>query len=227
MITDNLQKLLSENNLTLEQLSSLSQVPLETIRNILYKRALNPRIDTIVAIARALNVSVEELIMDTQDSDISRLLSRYCQCNPHGKQLLNLIAEIESDMSCRKKRTSDINQIPCIEVHTAYADAIPYQACSFKAVSAASSQAFLALKMPDNRYAPVMCADDILLFENRFPNDGETALFYYEGMLYLRYLRQYEDGYVLAGLCGRSPDIRIVRMDQYLLIGTYIGISRL
>ena len=49
MIDKQLKAMMDKKGLTLEKLSMLSNVPIETIRNIIYRRARNPRVDTLLA----------------------------------------------------------------------------------------------------------------------------------------------------------------------------------
>ena len=44
MIDKQLKAMMDKKGLTLEKLSMLSNVPIETIRNIIYRRARNPRV---------------------------------------------------------------------------------------------------------------------------------------------------------------------------------------
>lgn len=56
MIDKQLKAMMDKKGLTLEKLSMLSNVPIETIRNIIYRRARNPRVDTLLALSRTLDV---------------------------------------------------------------------------------------------------------------------------------------------------------------------------
>lgn len=47
---------LKENNITYEQLSEMSNVPLNTLKNIFSGRTQHPRIDTLQAIEHALGI---------------------------------------------------------------------------------------------------------------------------------------------------------------------------
>lgn len=62
MIDKQLKAMMDKKGLTLEKLSMLSNVPIETIRNIIYRRARNPRVDTLLALSRTLDVSMESLM---------------------------------------------------------------------------------------------------------------------------------------------------------------------
>lgn len=62
MIDKQLKITMRKRGITLENLSLQSNVPLETIRNIIYRRAKNPRVDTVLALSRTLNVTMEYLV---------------------------------------------------------------------------------------------------------------------------------------------------------------------
>lgn len=54
-----LKAFLKENNITYEQLSELSGIPLNTLKNVFRGKTQNPRIDTMQAIERALGLDNE------------------------------------------------------------------------------------------------------------------------------------------------------------------------
>ena len=62
-----LQRLRDEKQLTQEGLSRLAHVPLGTLRNWEQDRRL-PRLDTAVRIARALGITLDELVGDLSDA---------------------------------------------------------------------------------------------------------------------------------------------------------------
>lgn len=221
MISDNIHALLLLRGLNLDQLASLSQVPLETIRNILYKKATNPRINTLTSLARALNVSLDTLVFGGGGFPDSR------HYNSHGEALLSLISEIESEIFFQQHYLYNHYTIPCIHTDCTFTGTIPYIACSFLKYTCAEPNAFLALKVSGNYYSPRFFPGDILLFENRFPNNGEIALFYHLQHLYLRIYQGYAEGFHLRSVCGRDPEITPEHMNDFLLIGTYCGTSRI
>ena len=56
-----LSNIMKERSINVRKLQELSDVPAPTIRNILYGKTKNPRIETLMSIASALNIKVEEL----------------------------------------------------------------------------------------------------------------------------------------------------------------------
>ena len=84
----------------------------------------------------------------------------------------------------------------------------------------------ILLEITTNLFTPVFCKNDRVLFANRFPENGEIAVFMKSGKAYLRKFIEEEDGYCLKSLNGRGFDILLRRMDEVDCIGTCIGIVR-
>ena len=61
-LADKLSALLKEKEISAKELSGRSGVPLPTIRNILYHKTLNPRIETLQNISDALSVPLKDLL---------------------------------------------------------------------------------------------------------------------------------------------------------------------
>lgn len=53
---DDIKKKMKEKKVTLNQLSTMSKLPIGTLRSVIYKQAKNPRIDTMMSICRALGL---------------------------------------------------------------------------------------------------------------------------------------------------------------------------
>ncbi|MGN1025505.1 MAG: helix-turn-helix domain-containing protein [Faecousia sp.] len=71
MISDGLKKLISEKNLTVRQVSELSNVPVSTINRILSSQTEDPGIQTVTAIICAIGGSLDEL-MGTGPEDTNK-----------------------------------------------------------------------------------------------------------------------------------------------------------
>jgi len=62
MLAQNIRKLRKKQGLTLEKLSSLAGISISTLAKIEYEEAKEPTIITVIKIAAALNVSIDELV---------------------------------------------------------------------------------------------------------------------------------------------------------------------
>lgn len=231
MINKGLRSILTARHISMEELSTLSGVPLETIRNLFYHKAENPRLNTVLALSRALNVSVESLVQNTvqnaADEDENLLLENYRRCSPHGKYLIDLIASMENEMSTNTLNTSNRYTIPCFTADNAAIDGSFYSTYNATYIDVNTPKAYAAIRIPNNMFAPEYCLNDVVLLSSHFPNSGEHALFLHQGQLYFRKFQIVSaTEYLLSAIHGRGPDIHVQNLHQYRLIGTCIGIFR-
>ena len=98
-----IKKVKKNNNLSNEELSKLSGVPLGTLAKILGSETKDPRISNIIGIAKALNVSADYLIFGDEANTLfsttslasgeTKLLSNFRYLNPKGQDLVSNYAE--------------------------------------------------------------------------------------------------------------------------------------
>ena len=62
-IKENLIYLRKKNNLRWDEIARFSQVPLRTLEGILYKTTFNPRIETVVKLAKYFNITIDEFVL--------------------------------------------------------------------------------------------------------------------------------------------------------------------
>ena len=88
------------------ELSEKSGVPLATLRCIFSKRVTNPRVETILAIEKALNIEDDSLAKPYLTEDEERLLSLFRQLpNTRKKTILDTM----SDMVSARKLSEDVS----------------------------------------------------------------------------------------------------------------------
>lgn len=108
MLGDNIRKLRTLNNLTLQELSKLSGVGVSTISEIEVGKILNPRTTTLNKIAKALDVDINFLLgkdanankmfEGLDDPEILETLSLYLRLDEeHQKIIDNLIKSLLND----------------------------------------------------------------------------------------------------------------------------------
>ena len=103
---------------------------------------------------------------------------------------------------------------------------IIYDACETIEIETSVSEAYVAIMMPTNTFAPYFCKGDVVLFENRFPADGEYAAFYRSDRAYIRKYMEEGKNYRLKCLHSQGEDIVLKRMDETEYIGTCCGVVR-
>ena len=203
MIDKQLKAMMDKKGLTLEKLSMLSNVPIETIRNIIYRRARNPRVDTLLALSRTLDVSMESLMGESPREEEEQLLFAY-------------------------RERVDVNEereIPCLIPAVETSDGAAFSSFDVEHVKTACENVYMAMRLPNDHFSPRYCKNDVLLLSDKFPNEGENALFLYNHRLYFRQFHISEKGYALNTINGRGTALRFRRMDSCRLIGTCMAVQ--
>lgn len=95
-----INKLKKELGLTNEELSAKSGVPLGTLSKITSGITKDPKLDTLKAIAKVLNCSLDDFDDETNSSLLTNkdeicLIEQYRKLSPHGKQLVKAIIDFE------------------------------------------------------------------------------------------------------------------------------------
>ena len=215
------------NNITTQQLSDISGVPIETVRNIYYGKVTDPKVSTVLAISKALHVSINYLMgCSIYDPAETSVVKNYRKCGVHGKSIIQLVAKYESTISKLERETPDKHKIPCLIPIGSKGDVIPFCSNDVIDVETTLPDAYLAIEITTNHFTPVFCKNDRILFANRFPENGEIAVFMKDDKAFLRKFTEEEDGYCLKRLNSRGFDILLRRMDEFDCIGTCVGIIR-
>ena len=212
MIDKQLKAMMDKKGLTLEKLSMLSNVPIETIRNIIYRRARNPRVDTLLALSRTLDVSMESLMGESPREEEEQLLFAYRESGEHGKKFIRAIAEIEAQWQAGVD-VNEEREIPCLIPAVETSDGAAFSSFDVEHVKTACENVYMAVRLPNDH------------FSDKFPNEGENALFLYNHRLYFRQFHISEKGYALNTINGRGTALRFRRMDSCRLIGTCMAIQ--
>ncbi len=219
--------LLAEKNWSLEYFSEVSGVPIETAKNLKSGKTTNPRLDTLEKMADAFGLSINCLIGKCPHTPEEKaLLRNYRSCGNHGKSIIQLIAKYEATSAKSDREAKDKHKIPCLVPRGDASKGIIYDTCETLEIETSIPQAFVAIKMPGNTFAPHYCKGDIVLFENRFPDNGEIGAFYSGDRAYIRKFIEEEKQYRLKCLHNQGEDIILKRMDEIEYIGTCCGVIR-
>lgn len=62
MINENLKKICEEMDISAYRLAKITQLPISVVAKIIRDEVKNPRLDTIIKIADALDVTLDELV---------------------------------------------------------------------------------------------------------------------------------------------------------------------
>ncbi len=222
-----INEILEGKGMSWQKLAEVAGVPTETMRNIYYGKVRDPKVSTMLAISKALDVSVNYLMGQSLFTDEEKaLIGHYRKCGNHGKSIMMLIAEYEANLAIHERNKKDKHRIPCIVPIGEAGDGIKYSTCETIEVYTSEEKAFISVLVPNNFWAPSYCKGDMILLERRFPKNGEDALFTLEDKVYFRRYVEKDKGFVLRCPNGRGEDLIFNRMDKLYCVGTCIGIVR-
>ena len=227
MIANQLKKELKHREMSLTDLANVVDIPFETLRNLYYSKVKSPKLSTILSICDALDVPVDYMLnRNTYDSEEYELIRNYRDCGTHGKSFIKKTADLEAQIARVQRKSTEKHIIPCLIPTTFVDDGFSYNSCTIEHIYTATKSSYLAIEINTNNFAPVYCKHDRIVLENRFPADGELAVFLFEDKEYFRIYRQQDNQYILQSVTGRDDDIVLNRMDQYVCLGTCVDVIR-
>lgn len=227
MLCERLRQLTNEKGWSLQQLAEISDLPLETVRNIYYGKTPDPKISTVMKLANSFNLTVNCLMGQCSHTPQERaILINYRSCGKHGKSIIELISRYEAKAMKKEREKEGRHMIPCIVPEGTVSHGIIYDMCETMEIETDVKEAYIAIRMVSNDLAPTYCKDDVLLFENRFPMNGEKAAFYKGDRIYIRKFLEEGNGYRLKCLHSQDEDIILRRMDEVDYIGTCVDVVR-
>lgn len=229
MISDVLRRLMDERNLTINDLSDKTDLPVETIKNILYGKVIDPRASTVIVLARVLKVTPDEILGYTSN-DEEQLLYNYRKCGHHGKQLVEFMADKHALASVKAEENEKV-RIAYYEPVSSLEDGIVEATSNVKYIDAENTKAFVGYKIATNNFINYYFYNgDIILLEKRAPQYGEKAVFS-DG--HISYFRIFEESdkqcfrFKLKAMNDKGEDLYINDFkDRFICVGTCIDVVR-
>ena len=227
MLSERLRELLNSRDIPIVSFAEMCDLPIETVRNIYYGRTTDPKISTMMKMSSALNLSVDCLMEKCPHSKEERAIIHYYRnCGEHGKSLILLTAKYEALAAKAERESEDKHKIPCLVTNGNILGGITYETCEVEEIYTTVPKAYVGVKISTNDLVPMYCKGDILLLENRFPMNGEFAVFYVNEKAYIRKFVEEKDEYRLRCIHDVFDDIVLKRMDEVEYVGTCIGVVR-
>ena len=172
---------LEEKDITIKEISEEADVPFSTLNTFLYGESKDIKLSTAVKLAKALNVSIDELIGAETINEVSRESISICRNLPDNalyliRWYIRYIDSLNKKNEPHKRYISvmklDCNQNGNLKITTDYKhiDITDIdKECSCKV--------FFGITMPCDNYMPVYSPYDILLIANdRQPTVHENSL---------------------------------------------------
>ena len=218
----NVDMYISEKDITLREVAEIADMPFDTLKNFLYKDSADCKLSTAVKLARALNVSIDELVGAETINEVSRESIAICRNLPDNELYLVRwyiryidslnkknephkryvsVMELECNTNGNLKMTSNYKHIDITDISEEY-----------------RSKIFFGITMPCENYMPTYSPYDILLIANdREPYRNENSLLRIDGQLRIA-KRKVENG-IAKYYSIRDGKYRIDEKDVDEVIG--------
>lgn len=228
LISEKLKEAMQIKDVSLNQLAEYCNIPYETLRNLYYAKNKNPRVETLFAVCKALDISMDYLTgLRKYNKDEMEMISNFQKCGKHGRDFLTVISRFEADYTTSlKERDDSKHTINCLIPEGHEADGFEYTTCKMKQIETVFEDAFLAIEITTDNFIPSFFRGDIISLANRYPKEGEKAVYYKDGKAYFREYRFENEKVILKTLNGKGDDFILDNMRGFKLLGTYINVIR-
>lgn len=96
-INQRLRELLLTKDWSVAEFAEMADLPIETVKNIYYGRSEDPKISTVVKMAGALGISLNDLMSIDEHNDVEKeIIANYRMCGEHGKGIIAMVAKYEA-----------------------------------------------------------------------------------------------------------------------------------
>lgn len=184
---------LSNKELTLGELSEMSGISAATLNSQLYGNSNDIKMSTAIKIAKALNVSVDELMGgSTLSNDLREGLKKVRCLSDHNIRLIIWMIDHLSTIEHRlgmEKKTIMIRQPDVSDGNIRSSN--KFKMMDVRGIpESVMSKAFTGFQLLCENYMPIYLPEDVLIIANdRRPKPNETAVIFYGGCIYLASLK--------------------------------------
>ena len=218
---------MNEHDMTLRELADKSDVPLETLRNIIYNKVTDPKTSTMYAIGKVFGVSINFLLGEPFISpEETALVANYRRSGKHGKSVIELIAKYEATAARSERNANGRHNVPCVVTKGNIRKGIVYDTNETIEISTVIEEAYMAIAISTNDLTPIFCKNDSILFEKRVPDNGEIIAYIVGDKMYIRKFIEENGRYRMKCLHNHGEDMIFKRMDEIVLVGTCCGVIR-
>lgn len=213
----------------MQELSKLSGLPFETVKNLCYDKVTDPRLSTITAICKSLDIYYCQLVDDHmfEETKENEIISNYRKCGNHGKSLIEIASRTQAKAATLERESQDKHIIDCIVPTMHLIDGINNSTCTIEKIRTSVKDAYLGYKIVTNNFTDYsFCFGDIILLQNRNPNLGEMAVFSNGIRTYFRILGKEGSMWVLKPMNRQAERFYCRRLDEWVCIGVCIDVIR-
>lgn len=223
---NNMYRYIADKDITMSDISKKSDVPMSTLNNFLYGNSQDAKLSNAIKLARALELSIDELVGADTIPELTRESIRMCRDLPENdlylvrwfiRYLHGLNAKNEPN-----KRYISVMEVECNESGNLKITSVYSKADITNVNDEVKGKVFFGITMPCEHYMPYYSPYDILLIANdRSPRLSENCLIRMNGLLHIA-KRKTESGNVKY-YSIRDGKYRVNESDIDELIGYVAG----
>lgn len=225
---EKINELKKELHLTTEELSKLSGVPLGTLNKILSGATKDPKLQTLKALARVLNCTLDDFDDNDHPTRISvqerKLINKYRKIDLYGKKSIDDLVNNEFERCIQPPADENISDLPLFLLPTSagtgvFLDSDDYDIVQFNNVPHGAN---FAVKVKGDSMEPSFCDDDIVFVKQQQDlEDGEIGIFQYGGEGYIKKLDK-----INHSLISLNPAYKpiVINNDRFRIIGKVLGV---
>lgn len=224
MLASNIKAIKKNRGLTNKELASLSGVPLNTLSKILCGMTTNPTVNTLMALADALDCKIWEFFDEGQgmgphfSRDERELIDVYRELQPAGRELarrhVKELAEYQGVLMAEKDTAYTLSlplyTLPGAAEGGRFLDADTYEMTDFPYADVPDRTNF-AVKVRGDAMAPAFADGDVVfVHQTRYLDDGDVGIFVLNGEGCIRELAK-GDGQVF--LIASNPGVAAITVN--------------
>lgn len=218
-----------ENDITINDLAEWSNLSVDTLKSFLYKGLKDCKLSTAVALAKALGVSMDELIGAGTINESTRESIALCRSLPeHSLHLIRWHIRHQDFLYNRVHKDRIVISVmePLCQYNGNLEPANEYEPLDITDLSPdVTSKVFFGIKMPCDHYMPTYSHYDILLIANdRDPINNENVVILNHGILCIG-RRRVENG-IVKYYSIRDGKFRTTENDRIEIVGYVAGVYR-
>ncbi len=227
-VGERLKFVMRSRNVTISQLAEAAEVSEDTIKSIRSGKIKNPSINIMIAIADALNITLDGLLHRKSLSDDEvELLKNYRILSTHGKNAVQMTANAEKHLLSSDDKEQ--RRIICIVPTQTKSSDVDFSMHNTEYITIPADcfpEADMAVKIITNNLYPIYSKGDILAIEKNFPALGTIGIFVdRQGTEIIRKYVEKNGTMILEPLskCNKA----VVYSDDITCLGRILGIIRL
>ena len=176
----NIDMYISEKDITIRELSEVADINFETLKSFIYGDAKDCKLSTAIKLAKALHISIEELVgAGTISPKAKEAMALYRNLPEHDQYLILWYINYLTSLNNQGNSKSTTRSVMDIECFNGYLKltSIYHKADISQVPAEMRTKIFFGIKMPCDHYMPVYSPYETLLIANdRLPMNNENCL---------------------------------------------------